>query len=52
MMETQIKKNMEHEMETLGPLKVAHRNITATVENLMEKNKEHEMETGVTKDLR
>ena len=36
--ENQMAKNMEHELETLGPLKGVCRSITPIMENQMEKN--------------
>ena len=45
-MENQMGKKMENEMETLGPLKGVYRDITPIMENQMEKKMESEMETG------
>ena len=44
-----MEKNMENEMETLGPLKGyirIKRHVTPRRETEMEKNMEHEMDTG------
>ena len=41
-----MEKNMEHEMETLGPCKGVYRDITPIMENQMENKMENEMETG------
>ena len=46
-MENQMEKNMENEMETLGPFKWVYRDITPIMENQMEKKMKNEMETGV-----
>ena len=46
-MENQMEKKMENEMETLGPFKGVYRENTPIMENQMEKNMENEMETGV-----
>ena len=45
-MENQMEKKMENEMETLGPFKGVYRDITPIMENQMEKKMENEMETG------
>ena len=42
-----MEKNMENEMETLGPFKGVYRDITPIMENQMEKNMENEMEAGI-----
>ena len=46
-MENQIEKKMENEMETLGPFKGIYRDSTPMMENQMEKKMENEMETTI-----
>ena len=47
--ENQMEKEMENDMETLGPFKGqgVYRDITPLMENQMEKKMENEMETGI-----
>ena len=45
-MENQMEKKMENEMETLVPCKRVYRDITPIMENQMEKKMENEMEIG------
>ena len=46
-MENQMEKKMENEMETLGPLRGYIGILLPIMENQMEKKMENEMETGV-----
>ena len=47
-MENQLEKNMENEMETLGPFKGVYKDTTPPlIENQMEKRIENNMETRV-----
>ena len=45
-MESQMEKNTENEMDTLGPFNGAYRDSTPIMENQMEHKMENEMETG------
>ena len=44
-----MEKSMEHEMETLGPLKGCIGVFPPRMENQMDLNMEHDMQTGVYK---
>ena len=43
--ENQMQKNMEKGLDTLGPRKAVHSDITTIMENQMEMNMETELET-------
>ena len=51
-MENQMEKNMDNEMETLGPFKGVYSDLTPIMENHMGKNMDNVMETGVIYRIR